>query len=387
VADRTHESKTHLLLTNDFPPKVGGIQVYLWELWRRLDPGSFTVLTAASHPGAASFDAAASRQGIGIERYGASVLLPSPALARRVRAKVAETGAGLVVIDPALPLGMQARSLGVPYAVVLHGAEVTVPARLPVTRSLLSGVLSGARLAICAGTYPAREALRAAGSMMPEVLEVPPGVDSRRFRPLDGSARSIRRRRLGVPEEAFVVLGLSRLVPRKGFDVLIDAIGHAQQSVPGLVLVIAGTGRDAHRLVARAAARRVRLVMLGHVRDEDLADVYGLADVLAVPCRDRWGGLEAEGFGIVFLEAAACGVPQIAGASGGAADAVVDGETGLVLADPRDPPALAMAIRRMAGDPDMRRRMAEAGRRRAVESFDWDLLARRLAGALEEVGC
>ena len=129
---------THLLVTNDFPPKVGGIQAYLWELWSRLDPASFTVLTASSHPEAAAFDRAQADRGIRIERVAAPVLLPVPPHVRRMRSLAAETGASLVVIDPALPLGLAGPWLGRPYAVVLHGAEVTVPGRLPVARQTLA---------------------------------------------------------------------------------------------------------------------------------------------------------------------------------------------------------------------------------------------------------
>ena len=122
---------THLLVTNDFPPKVGGIQAYLWELWRRMDPSTFAVLTASSHPDAAAFDAEQKGLGFRIERVPNRVLLPTPATVRRIRAMAGDVGASLVVLDPALPLGLVGPSLGLPYGVVLHGAEVTVPGRLP----------------------------------------------------------------------------------------------------------------------------------------------------------------------------------------------------------------------------------------------------------------
>ncbi len=149
---------THLLVTNDFPPKVGGIQSYLWELWRRLDPATFGVLTAWSHPEAAAFDREQAALGIRIERVPSRVLVPSPRLARRIRAAAARIGARAVVFDPAFPLAVLGTRVGLPYAVVLHGAEVAVPGRLPAARELLTRLVRRSELAVCAGSYPATEA-------------------------------------------------------------------------------------------------------------------------------------------------------------------------------------------------------------------------------------
>lgn len=375
----------HLLVTNDFPPKVGGIQAYLWELWRRLDPSTFSVLTASSHPDAPAFDEQARRAGIDVRRLPATRLLPTPATARWVRRIAAEVGAGLVVVDPALPLGPVAWGGGVPYAVVLHGAEVTVPGRLPGTRQALAAVLRGARLAICAGGYPAAEARRAAGGKVPALFEVPPGVDVERFAPLDAAARAAARAELGLPAEALVVVGVSRLVPRKGFDVLIDAVGKLQGELPSLVLALGGEGRDRRRLEERARRGRAPVRFLGRVPDDVLPRLYGAADVFAMPCRNRWAGLEQEGFGIVYLEAAAAGVPQVAGRSGGSHEAVVDGETGIVLDASAGAGALVHALKRLLADPVLRRRMGEAARRRAEDLFDYDVLAPRLGAALSNV--
>ena len=375
----------HLLVTNDFPPKVGGIQAYLWELWRRLDPGSYAVLTASSHPDAAAFDAEAARQGIRITRAPAGMLLPTPGTVQLVRRCAAEAGAGFLVVDPAVPLGLAAAASRLPYAVVLHGAEVTVPGRLPVGRQALAGVLARSRLAVCAGGYPAAEGRRAAGGRMPAVVEVPPGVDTARFVPLDTAGRAAARRAAGIGERALVVLSVSRLVPRKGMDVLVEAVGGLAGEFPDLVLVIAGDGRDRRRLEALAGRRRAPVQFLGRVPDERLAALYAAADVFAMACRNRWLGLEQEGFGIVFLEAAAAGVPQVAGRSGGAHEAVADGETGFVVDRPEDAGDVSRALRRLLEDGDLRRRMGEAARERARKSFDYDLLAPRLAAALGNV--
>jgi len=377
---------THLLVTNDFPPKVGGIQAYLWELWRRLDPASFAVLTATSHPDHREFDRVQAERGVRIERTATGMLLPSPGLVRRIRETALRVGADLVVLDPAFPLGLVGPSLGLPYGVILHGAEVTVPGRLPVSRELLAHVLRRSSVVISAGGYPAAEARRAARRRgMPPVVQVPPGVDLERFRPLADWERAEARRDLGLPEHGPLVVSVSRLVPRKGMDVLVDAGSWLQPTFPGLTVAIAGRGRDAERIEARIAEKSSPTRLLGAVSDEDLPRLVGAADVFVMACRNRWLGLEQEGFGIVFLEAAAAGVPQVAGRSGGAGEAVVDGETGIVVRHPADIGAVTGAIRRLLEDSALRERLGVAARRRAEASFDYDVLARRLGAALADV--
>lgn len=368
----------HLLVTNDFPPKHGGIQSYLWELWRRLPAEDVTVLTTP-HPGAAAWD---HEQAYRVVRAPEKVLLPTPSLARRIDDLADEVGAGVVVLDPALPVGALGPRLGHPYALVLHGAEVTVPGRLPGASAVLRRVLRGARLVVAAGGYPLAEAERAAGRSLPNVV-VPPGVDVDRFQPLDPGERAAARDRFGLPRDATLVLGLSRLVPRKGFDVLLRAAATLAPDRPQLRVAVAGAGRDADRLRRVAAGAGSPVAFLGRVPDADLPALYGCADVFAMLCRNRWAGLEQEGFGIVFLEAAAAGVPQVAGRSGGSHEAVEHGVTGLVVDRPGDPAAASEALARLVDDAAERRVMGEAARRRAVDGFTYDVLAARLAGALD----
>ena len=371
-----------LLVTNDFPPKVGGIQSYLWELWRRLPPERTTVFTSA-HADAQRFDA---EQPFRVLRAERSVLAPTPGTLARVRALTDQVAAGVVVIDPALPLGLIGPRLHRPYAVVLHGAEVTVPARLPGSRSVLRRVVAGASHLIAAGGFPAREARRLVGSGMPATTVIPPGVDAHRFRPLSPGERAKARAELGVSPEDTVVLSVSRLVPRKGMDVLIEAAAELAPARPGLVVAIAGEGRDRARLTRLALRLRAPVRFLGAVDDEGLPALYGCCDLFAMVCRNRWGGLEQEGFGIVFLEAAAAGVAQVAGASGGAAEAVAPGRTGLVVDRPGDAAAVARALATLLDDPERRAAMGEAARRRAAEEFSYDALAGRLEDTLAALG-
>ena len=367
----------HLLVTNDFPPKIGGIQSLLWEWWRRLPSDRFAVLTSP-YRGAAEFDAA---QPFPVERVPEPVLLPHPIMVRRVDELAQRFGAELVVLDPAVPLGLIGPSLALPYDVVLHGAEVTVPGRIPGSKHALAHVLRNARHVIAAGSYPAAEAERAAGRPLPTTI-VPPGVDVERFRPLTAAERHDARHHFGLPADGRLVLGVSRLVPRKGFDTAIRAIARLAPTHPDVVLAIAGGGRDEQRLRRLAADLEAPVQFLGRVPNDDLPRLYGCADVFTMLCRNRWGGLEQEGFGIVFVEAAACGVPQVAGDSGGAADAVADGETGFVVRNPDDVSESAAALRRLLDDDAERERMGKAARRRAEVEFSYEVLAARLGAAL-----
>jgi phosphatidylinositol alpha-1,6-mannosyltransferase len=370
-----------LLVTNDFPPKFGGIQSYLYELWRRLPPDQTTILTTP-HAGAAEWDA---QQAFRVERVREPVLLPTRQLARRIDELAREVRADVIFLDPALPLGaLGLRLAAAPWVVVLHGAEITVPGRLPGTHRKLGRVLRGAAGVVAAGRYPAREGTRAADRNLAGVV-IPPGVDVDRFTPATSAEqRRAERVALGLDPERATVIAVSRLVPRKGFDIVLDAIARLEIDAQ---LVVAGDGRDRGRLERRT--RRLglddRVRFLGRVSDDELTAVYRSGDVFAMMCRERWGGLEAEGFGIVFLEAAASGLPAIAGRSGGSHEAVIDGHTGFVV-EPDDATTLAERMTQLLTDESERTRMGAAARAWAEEcSYDARVgpLAALAAGDLE----
>ncbi len=367
----------HLLVTNDFPPKTGGIQTYLWELWRRLPPDSFTVVTP-DQPGAQAWDAA---QPFAVERVNQPFLVPTAGLARRINGLIARTGAGLVLLDPVANNAPLVGRLNAPWGVIVHGAEVTIPAATPGGQLLIRRLLRTSQLVIAAGSYPAQTAQRAAGRPLP-VVEIPPGVDAERFVPLNASRRAEVRRRFDVAPDAPLVVSVSRLVPRKGMAVLVEAAAELSRRYPDLEVIIAGEGRDHARLQQLVATTGAPVRLVGRVPADDLPGLLGAADVFAMLCHNRWGGLEQEGFGIVFLEAAACGVPQVAGASGGAADAVVHDHSGLVVDEPRKVAAAVDALDTLLGDAQRRAQMGEAARHRAEVSFNYDTLAHRLATAI-----
>ena len=327
------------------------------------------------------------RQPFRIERTREPVLLPHPHLVRRVQRLAADVGAKAVVIDPAVPLGLIGPSLDLPYAVVLHGSEVTVPGRLPGSRSLLARVLERASLLIAAGGYPEAEARRVTTNL-PPVAQVPPGVDTNRFVPLAPIERASTRARLGLPAAGPLVLSVSRLVPRKGMDTLIEAAARLARSGrhPQLTVAIAGGGRDRVRLERAIHKSGAPVRLLGRVPSPDLPGLYACADVFALCCRSRWGGLEQEGFGIVLLEAAAAGIPCVAGNTGGVAEAVIDNETGFVVQNPSDASGVADALDRLLSDPDLASRQGQAARHRAESEFAYDVLVMRLGEAIDRMG-
>ncbi len=367
----------HLLVTNDFPPKTGGIQSYLFELWRRLEPGRAAILTASSHPGAAEFDR---DSGLEIDRVAASTLfMPTPGALRAVRAAIERHHVELVLFDPAWPLGLLGPFLPVPYGVIVHGAEVTIPGHLPGAAATLRRVLAGASVVLAAGHYPEAQTRRVAAERHPPTIQAPPGVDVTRFRPLDQGAKDRVRRELGISAQEFAIATYSRLVPRKGFDTLIRASARLAPRYPQLRVYAGGSGRDAKRLESLARRLKAPVHFLGRVNDELLPAWLGASDLFVMDCRSRWMGLEREGFGIVFLEAQAAGVAAVAGRSGGSHEAVAHGETGIVLANPHSVRALSEAIARLIDDDQTRSRLATRARSFVAERFSWEDVATRLS--------
>jgi len=360
----------HLLVTNDYPPKVGGIQSYLWEIYRRLPQEEVTVL-CTPYENCEAFD---SEQTHKIIRSKQRVLLPTPQLANEIRTIIRKRNIDFVLFDPAVPVGILGPKIGIPYGVILHGAEVTIPGRIPVLKQILRKVLRNSQLVVTAGQYSTEEAERAAKTPLPVII-VPPGVDEKRFQPLTPQQRVHARSKYNLNESDEVILTLSRLVPRKGMDVLIKACADLQMSRPRLKLLVAGTGRDQRRLEKIARRKEAPVTFLGHVPDVEIPNLYGLADLFSMLCRVRWGGLEQEGFGIVFLEAAAAGIPQLAGKSGGAGEAVLEGMTGKVVSKPKDVGSVKEAICEILDDETRYQEMKKLSRQRAETKFSYDNLA------------
>ncbi|MGC8481435.1 MAG: glycosyltransferase, partial [Acidimicrobiales bacterium] len=285
-----------------------------------MDPDRFAVLTT-SVEGSDQFDV---EQPFRIRRVKGP-MLPIPELRRRIERELSETGADRLVIDPTLPLGSIIPGMGIPYAVLIHGAELLVPMALPGLRAETRRILAGAKAVISSGSDAADEAralIGEASSAPSRVHVVFPGVDLGYFRPLDHAEREDVRASLGYRPDEIVVFFVSRLVPRKGADMVIRGLGSMGREQPSLRIVVGGEGRDRARLERIAKEEGVRCDFVGGLSKSSLRAHYQACDLFAMLCRDRWFGIEREGFGIVFLEAQACGAPVVVGRSGGSIDAL-----------------------------------------------------------------
>ncbi|MBM9466928.1 glycosyltransferase family 4 protein [Nakamurella leprariae] len=370
-----------LLVTNDFPPRTGGIQSYVHRLAGLLPAGSLRVY-APAWPGAAEFDA---HQPYPVHRHPTSLMLPVPSVHRRAAELIDEHRIGSVWFGAAAPLALLTPGLrrhGVRRVVAsTHGHEVGW-SMVPVGRQALRRIGSTVDVVTFVSRY-ARSRVAAAFGPQAALEYLPPGVDAQRFTP-DPRARAAIRGRHGLGD-APVVVCVSRLVPRKGQDTLIRAMPALTAAVPEVRLLIVGDGRISGRLATLAERLGVadRVVFTGSVPAEELPAHYGAGDVFAMPCRTRGGGLDVEGLGIVFLEASAAELPVLAGNSGGAPETVRPGRTGEVV-DGRDPGAVAQAAATVLRDPLRARRLGRAGRDWVSETWTWaasgDTLTRLLVG-------
>ncbi|PZG17781.1 glycosyltransferase family 4 protein [Nonomuraea aridisoli] len=357
-----------LIVTNDFPPRPGGIQSFVHGLALRT-PG--VAVYAPAWPGCAEFDR---RQPYRIVRHPTRLMLPTPAVARTAAGLVAEHRAGTVVFGAAAPLGLLAprlRRAGARRVVMLtHGHEASW-ASAPGFRAVLRRIGGHADVVTYLGEYT--RARLAAVIPPAKLVRLAPGVDVGQFHP--GAAKA----ELGLDGRPVVVC-VSRLVPRKGQDHLIRAWPRVLRSVPDAVLLLVGGGPYRGSL-ERLAGGRESIRFTGTVPAAALPGHYAAADVFAMPCRTRWRGVDVEGLGIVFLEASASGLPVVAGASGGAPDAVRPGETGLVV-DGEDVDQIAQAVVELLTDPAKARKMGAAGREWIAEEWAWDRVAARFHALL-----
>ncbi len=364
-----------LVVTNDLPPRRGGIQTFLHEIFRRQDPDSIAVLGPAESD-SATFDNSA---GYEIHRHQGPII-PTPWMARKIAEVAAVTGAEQVMLGSGMPnshLIPFLRRRGLPTALVItHGNEAGW-AQLPAGRALVHP-LNGARNVTYLGAFTHRilsKYVRPASKLH----RLPPGVDTDRFHP--GSGGDILRSRWGV-NDAFVIGTLTRLVPRKGVDILIRALPYVHRAVPDAVLLVAGDGPRKNELeqLARESGVADCVIFAGALADEELPAAYDAMDVFALPTHTRKFGVDVEGLGIVFLEAAASGVPVLVGDSGGSVDAVQEGITGHLIGTNAE--AIAAEIVDIARDDDKREAMGAAGRQWMLDEWQWSDRATSVAELL-----
>ena len=369
---------TTLIVTNDFPPRQGCIETFVHAMATRV-PGDDVVVHTSSEPDAAAYDATLP---FPVVRDPSRMLLPTPRVTRRTLEIARRHGCDRVWFGAAAPLAAMAPALrrgGIRRMVATtHGHEIWW-ARTPGARQVMRRIGDHVDAVTYLGEYTRRRIAPALGPRAAQVRLVP-GVDAAAFLPVPGRGREIRERHGIVGRK--VVLCVSRLVRRKGQDMLIRALPAVRRAVPEAVLVIVGGGPDEerlHKLARRHADGHV--VFVGGLDHAATAPYYAAADVFAMPCRTRKAGLEAEGLGIVFLEAAASGLPVVAGDSGGAPDAVVDGVTGTVV-DGADVRAVARAVSGILRTPERAATMSESGRAWVTSQWSWDASAQRLTRLL-----
>jgi phosphatidylinositol alpha-1,6-mannosyltransferase len=365
-----------LVVTNDFPPRTGGIESFGLAMAQRM-PADQVVVHTARQPGDREFDAGLPFE---VVRDPAPVLVPSPWVARRAAEVARSRQCDRVWFGAAAPLGLMAPALrraGVERTVATtHGHEVWWSS-MPVTRSLLHRIGEANDVVTYLGEFCRR---RIAAALSPEararMVRLHPGVDDDMFRP--GQGRAEVRDRYGLGDRPVVVC-VSRMVARKGQDVLVRALPLIRERVPDAALLLVGDGPrrpQVERLVDDLGLRG-HIVLAGQVPWARTPAYYAAGDVFCMPTRTRRGGLEPEALGICYLEAAAARLPVVAGDSGGAPDAVLDGENGYVVPG-RDVGAVADRCARLLADRALAQRFGRRGREWVAAAWRWDDLAVRL---------
>ncbi len=368
-----------LWITNDLPPRAGGIEQFLGNLLDRVHPHE-TVVLGPTAPDAEAHDHARAWRTV----RAPGRVLPTPAIHRLARRIAADHRPEVVVLGASWPLGELAgplrRDLGVPVVALAHGLEAGL-AGAGLGRLVRRATRDLAALTTISDWTEQRLRPHLAAQ---RVRRVPPGVDVGVFTPhVDGT---LLREAWGVPPGAPLVGCISRLVPRKGQDTLLEVWPELRRRHPDAHLVLAGEGPLAGRLAERAArlGPDAGVALPGRLSWEELPAAHAALDLFAMPCRTRMAGTDVEGLGIVYLEAQASAVPAIAGRSGGAPEAVRDGETGAVV-DGDDPRAVLAELDRWLSDRGRRERAGRAGRAWVERAWSWERIAADFADLLEEV--
>jgi phosphatidylinositol alpha-1,6-mannosyltransferase len=343
-----------LIVTNDYPPKPGGIQMYLKNLVEAYPDAAHIVAPA---------DPDADSQEMGVTRGSSTYMLPTRETARTIAEAAERFEPDVILFGAPHPLShlgeLLRRAFGVPIGVLSHGAEITIPGAVPGLRRALGRNLASADVRFAVSRYTAAMVHEISGRPV-EFLGA--GVDVTTFKPPDDAPAN----------DPPVVGCVSRFVPRKGQARLIEAAADLDREVE---LLFVGRGRTEDQLRSKAEDLGVRTRFEVDVPWSQLPGLYQQMDIFCMPCKSRWGGLEVEGLGLVFLEAAATGVPLLVGDSGGSPETVLPGKTGFVVADVG---AIVEGLEILLDDPQTAGRMGQEGRRLVETEFTWDRVVERL---------
>lgn len=373
-----------LCITNDFGPRAGGIETFVIGLIERL-PRSRVIVYTSAQDNSESYDRKWLEDfGVEVIRDKAKILLPTPGVAFCINALVRERNISTAFFGAAAPLGLLSRSLrkaGVKHIVALtHGHEVWWSKVWPFTMAI-KFISRNVNHLTYLGDYT-RNAIAQSMSVenATKMVKIAPGIDTEHFSPRD--AHQLREE-LNLAEKK-VIVSVGRLVHRKGQDVLIEAMPTILKEVPHAHLVMIGEGPYRSYLENRVKSLGIQesVTFIGRIQYSDLPRYICVGDVFVMPSRSRLAGLEVEGLGIVYLEASACGLPVIAGNSGGAPDAVLEGETGLVV-DGTKKEAVAASTVELLLDPQRSKAMGVRGREWIIQEWRWDIWSARFAELLK----
>ncbi len=374
-----------LVITNDFPPRPGGIQTFGYELVRRFDPTQVSVLTS-SWDGATEFDAA---QKFMTVRAKTKTLLPDKRTLAMAREIIVANNVTRVLFGAAAPLGLLApslRKLGVKNIVGMTQGHEVGWAMTPGMKQALRKIGNDVDYLTYISEYTHQKISRALSpSAALNMRRVVPGVNTTEFSPTNLTAGSALRSSIGWVNRP-VIICVSRLMTRKGQDQIIQALPQVLKVVPLASLIIVGDGPYRKHLEKLTADLGLRdnVHFTGKVDQAQLANWYAAGDVFAMPCRTRVGGWDVEGLGIVFLEASATGLPVIVGNSGGAVDAVLDGETGF-LVNGNNLSEIGDRLIELLADQDLAKRLGSAGRNWVTQEWTWEHSFKRLESLLSGI--
>lgn len=373
---------TTLLVTNDFGPRAGGIETFVIGLLERIPAGEVLVYTSKQADSAAYDAKWLSDFNVRVIRDRSSILLPTPRVIRNLRKVIRSEGLTRVWFGAAAPLALASRwlrSAGAKHSVALtHGHEVWWSKIFPFSWAMRE-IAKNVDITTYLGEFT-HSAISPRFRDAEKLLKIAPGIDTHHFAPRDATEL---RRKYGL-ENRPVIISVGRLVHRKGQDRLVEAMAEIVKKVPQAALVFVGEGphrKELDRLVSLHDLHN-HVIFIGRINYQDLPQYISMGDVFAMPSRSRLMGLEVEGLGIVYLEASACGLPVIGGASGGAPDAVIDGVTGYVV-DGNDLSAIAERAIKLLQSPDTRREMGRAGRAWVIENWRWEIWSEKFNKALK----
>lgn len=381
------------VVTNDYPPRPGGIQQYLANLVGHHDGDVLVLAPADAAATEHVLDAPAGELPPDIAgpdtfqrtvlRGAATFMWPTHAVTDWVTTEVRAFDPDAVLFGAPHPLaamGSRLRDrLGVPIGVLSHGAEITLPAAVPGLRTALRRTLAAADVRFAVSHYTATRVAALTGA---DATWIGAGVDVTTFRPRPAAGIGTEVTAKDGIGRPLVIGCISRFVPRKGQDRVLAAAARLRDEGVEVEVLMVGKGRTEASLRRRAAELAVPTRFVVDAPWAELPRLYSEMDVFCMPCTSRWGGLEIEGLGLVFLEAAAVGLPVLAGDSGGSPETVVPGETGYVVTTVDD---IVQAVEMLASDPVARLRMGARGRARIEADFTWSRVDDRLNTGFQAV--